>query len=230
MLREKSYNLVGTNAMDRYKADMGGLIAALGLDADLEGYAREVGRLEARLLWANENGMEFPPYILKALRESVDLYDERSTREAACLSAHCAPWIGFLRCSQARSMLLPSVEQVQCSRMALAREPGASGFGSPRDWTTIARRPPSSVVRFRMLSIDSEFMAKKEGALELEGTVVEALPNAMFRVELANGHKVLATISGKMRQHYIRILPADRVVVELSAYDLTRGRIVYRHK
>jgi translation initiation factor IF-1 len=87
-----------------------------------------------------------------------------------------------------------------------------------------------SVVRFRMLSIVSEFMAKKEGALELEGTVVEALPNAMFRVELANGHKVLATISGKMRQHYIRILPSDRVVVELSAYDLTRGRIVYRYK
>ena len=74
------------------------------------------------------------------------------------------------------------------------------------------------------------YFPSKEGALELEGTVVEALPNAMFRVELANGHKVLATISGKMRQHYIRILPADRVVVELSAYDLTRGRIVYRHK
>nr|WP_076388993.1 translation initiation factor IF-1 [Vaginimicrobium propionicum] len=73
-------------------------------------------------------------------------------------------------------------------------------------------------------------MAKKEGALELEGTVTEALPNAMFRVELDNGHKVLATISGKMRQHYIRILPRDRVVVELSPYDLTRGRIVYRHK
>ena len=73
-------------------------------------------------------------------------------------------------------------------------------------------------------------LAKKEGALELEGTVVEALPNAMFRVELDNGHKVLATISGKMRQHYIRILPQDRVVVELSPYDLTRGRIVYRHK
>lgn len=73
-------------------------------------------------------------------------------------------------------------------------------------------------------------MAKKEGALELEGTVVESLPNAMFRVELVNGHKVLATISGKMRQHYIRILPRDRVVVELSPYDLTRGRIVYRHK
>ena len=75
-----------------------------------------------------------------------------------------------------------------------------------------------------------ECMAKKEGALELEGTVVEALPNAMFRVELTNGHRVLATISGKMRQHYIRILPSDRVVVELSPYDLTRGRIVYRHK
>ena len=73
-------------------------------------------------------------------------------------------------------------------------------------------------------------MAKKEGVLELEGTVDDALPNAMFRVELSNGHKVLATISGKMRQHYIRILPSDRVVVEVSAYDLNRGRIVYRHK
>lgn len=73
-------------------------------------------------------------------------------------------------------------------------------------------------------------MSKKEGFLEMEGTVVESLPNAMFRVELANGHKVLAQISGKMRQHYIRILPNDRVVVEISAYDLNRGRIVYRHK
>ena len=73
-------------------------------------------------------------------------------------------------------------------------------------------------------------MAKKDGAIEVEGSVVEALPNAMFRVELANGHKVLAHISGKMRQHYIRILPEDRVVVELSPYDLTRGRIVYRYK
>jgi translation initiation factor IF-1 len=73
-------------------------------------------------------------------------------------------------------------------------------------------------------------MAKKEGAIEIEGTVVESLPNAMFRVELTNGHKVLAHISGKMRQHYIRILPEDRVVVELSPYDLNRGRIVYRYK
>jgi translation initiation factor IF-1 len=76
----------------------------------------------------------------------------------------------------------------------------------------------------------SEDMPKKEGVIEIEGTVVEALPNAMFRVELSNGHKVLAHISGKMRQHYIRILPEDRVVVELSPYDLTRGRIVYRYK
>ena len=73
-------------------------------------------------------------------------------------------------------------------------------------------------------------MAKKDGAIEVEGRVVEPLPNAMFRVELENGHRVLAHISGKMRQHYIRILPEDRVVVELSPYDLTRGRIVYRYK
>ncbi|WP_022854355.1 translation initiation factor IF-1 [Thermodesulfatator atlanticus] len=68
----------------------------------------------------------------------------------------------------------------------------------------------------------------KEDAIQVEGTVVEALPNAMFRVELENGHKVLAHISGKMRVHYIRILPGDKVIVELSPYDLTRGRIVYR--
>jgi translation initiation factor IF-1 len=77
---------------------------------------------------------------------------------------------------------------------------------------------------------NAEDMPKKDGVIEIEGTVVEALPNAMFRVELANGHKVLGYISGKMRQHYIRILPEDRVVVELSPYDLSRGRIVYRYK
>ena len=73
-------------------------------------------------------------------------------------------------------------------------------------------------------------MTKREDAIEMEGTVVEPLPNAMFRVELENGHKVLAHISGKMRMHYIRILPGDKVVVELSPYDLTRGRITYRYK
>ena len=70
----------------------------------------------------------------------------------------------------------------------------------------------------------------KEDAIELDGTVLEALPNAMFRVELENGHKILAHISGKMRMHYIKILPGDKVQVELSVYDLDRGRITYRYK
>jgi len=72
-------------------------------------------------------------------------------------------------------------------------------------------------------------MAKKE-AIEVEGTVVEPLPNGMFRVELPNGHKVLAHISGKIRLHYIKILPGDKVLIELSPYDLSRGRITYRFK
>ncbi|TYP00140.1 translation initiation factor 1 (bIF-1) [Geothermobacter ehrlichii] len=72
-------------------------------------------------------------------------------------------------------------------------------------------------------------MAKEE-AIEVEGEVIEPLPNAMFRVKLDNGHVVLAHISGKMRKYYIRILPGDRVTVELSPYDLTRGRITYREK
>ena len=72
-------------------------------------------------------------------------------------------------------------------------------------------------------------MPKKE-TIEVEGTVVEALPNAMFRVELPNGHKVLAHISGRMRRHFIKILPGDVVRVELSPYDLSRGRVVYRYK
>ncbi len=70
----------------------------------------------------------------------------------------------------------------------------------------------------------------KEEPIEVEGVVVEPLPNAMFRVKLDNGHVVLAHISGKMRMHYIRILPGDRVTVELSPYDLSRGRITYRSK
>jgi len=72
-------------------------------------------------------------------------------------------------------------------------------------------------------------MAKEE-AIQVEGKVVEPLPNAMFRVELDNGHRVLAHISGKMRMHFIKILPGDKVTVELSPYDLTRGRIIYRAK
>ena len=75
----------------------------------------------------------------------------------------------------------------------------------------------------------SKSMAKKE-SIEVEGVVTEALPNAMFRVELPNGHQVLAHISGRIRVHYIRILPGDRVLIELSPYDLGRGRITYRFK
>ena len=73
-------------------------------------------------------------------------------------------------------------------------------------------------------------MPKKDGAIEIEGTIVESLPNAFFRVELDNGHKVLAHISGKMRMHYIRILPGDKVTVELTPYDLTKARITFRAK
>ena len=71
---------------------------------------------------------------------------------------------------------------------------------------------------------------KKKDTIQLEGTILESLPNAMFRVELENGHRVLAHISGKMRMHFIRILPGDRVTVEFSHYDLNRGRIIYRFK
>ncbi|MEE9229063.1 MAG: translation initiation factor IF-1 [Acidimicrobiia bacterium] len=73
-------------------------------------------------------------------------------------------------------------------------------------------------------------MARKDDVIEIEGTVVEPLPNAMFRVELDNEHEVLAHVSGKMRMYYIKILPGDRVRMELSPYDLTRGRITYRYK
>ena len=71
--------------------------------------------------------------------------------------------------------------------------------------------------------------SKKE-VIELEGTITETLPNAMFKVELDNGHEILAHISGKMRMHYIKILPGDKVTVEMTPYDLTKGRITYRHK
>ena len=71
-------------------------------------------------------------------------------------------------------------------------------------------------------------MSNKEGVIEVEGTVVETLPNAMFRVDLENGHRILAHISGKMRMHFIKILPGDKVTVQLSPYDLSRGRITYR--
>ena len=70
----------------------------------------------------------------------------------------------------------------------------------------------------------------KQDVIEIDGVVTDTLPNAMFKVELANGHEILAHVSGKIRMHYIRILPGDRVTVEISPYDLTRGRITFRHK
>jgi translation initiation factor IF-1 len=111
------------------------------------------------------------------------------------------------------------------------REPGRQA-SRPAKWPGVTVRPASRApVRFTtLIERSAEDMPKKDGAIEIEGTVVESLPNAFFRVELENGHKVLAHISGKMRMHYIRILPDDRVVVELSPYDLSRGRIVYRYK
>lgn len=92
--------------------------------------------------------------------------------------------------------------------------------------------PIASLLRgiLSQLTKESTLAQPKEDAIVLEGTILESLPNAMFRVELENGHKVLAHISGKMRMHYIRILPGDKVQVELTPYDLTRGRITYRFK
>jgi translation initiation factor IF-1 len=88
----------------------------------------------------------------------------------------------------------------------------------------------SRLLRARELSLEERKMPEKEEKIEVEGEVVEALPSTMFRVQLDGGHAVLATISGKMRKHYIRILPGDKVKVELSPYDLNRGRITYRHR
>ncbi|MEK7447503.1 MAG: translation initiation factor IF-1 [Patescibacteria group bacterium] len=73
-------------------------------------------------------------------------------------------------------------------------------------------------------------MSDTKEVIEVEGTVLETLPNAMFKVELENGHVILAHISGKMRMHYIKILPGDRVTIEMTPYDLTKGRVTYRHK
>jgi len=94
-------------------------------------------------------------------------------------------------------------------------------------WATVRAVRRSSLPRRQERS---PLAKNKEDAIIMEGTVTESLPNAMFRVELENGHKVLTHISGKMRMHYIRILPGDRVQVELTPYDLQRGRITYRYK
>ncbi len=102
--------------------------------------------------------------------------------------------------------------------MVRRRRPGQRRFGKRRK------------KKKKNTQSQTEQPGKESEAIEVTGTVVEALPNAMFKVELENGHTVLAHISGKMRRHFIRILRGDRVSVELSPYDLTRGRLVYRYK
>jgi translation initiation factor IF-1 len=120
-----------------------------------------------------------------------------------------------------------------------AKKARRTGFLGPPRADSIAPRPIRAFACFdtrsfgwvRIPSIEEAVLPKpKDDAIVLEGTILESLPNAMFRVELENGHKVLAHISGKMRMHYIRILPGDKVQVELTPYDLTRGRITYRYK
>ena len=84
--------------------------------------------------------------------------------------------------------------------------------------------------RSYVISLRLQKIMSKQPLIKQDGTIIEALSNAMFRVKLENGHEILATISGKMRMHYIRILPGDKVGVEMSPYDLTRGRIIFRYK
>jgi translation initiation factor IF-1 len=104
---------------------------------------------------------------------------------------------------------------------------GRPGQGAKRPGARQARLEKKQKQRTKQLARAGD---AKEEAIEFDGTIVEALPNVMFRIDLDNGHRILGHISGKMRKHYIRILPGDRVKVELSGYDLTRGRIVYRYR
>jgi len=112
----------------------------------------------------------------------------------------------------------------------LLRAPQFGDFAQVASLETFLRSfARMSICRFMSISREGALLSKDD-VIELEGKVLEALPNAMFRVELENGHNILAHISGKMRMHYIKILPGDRVTVELSVYDLDRGRITYRFK
>ena len=116
----------------------------------------------------------------------------------------------------------PSILGVCRTRPVAWLGPGSPARRVGRLWPI--RRSPTSSIQ------ETALPKPKDDAIVLEGTIIESLPNAMFRVELENSHKVLAHISGKMRMHYIRILPGDKVQVELTPYDLTRGRITYRYK
>src|SRR5687768_12492845 len=104
---------------------------------------------------------------------------------------------------------------------------GRPGQGAKRPGARQARLEKKQQQRTKQLARAGD---SKEDAIEFDGTIVEALPNVMFRIDLDNGHRILGHISGKMRKHYIRILPGDRVKIELSAYDLTRGRVIFRYR
>ena len=158
----------------------------------------------------------------------------------ARLTRHQLQWAAPFRCTCER---LPewkaTRERSSCAVVRSAQWCGQLSAGGIVEQATRDNEPAAAQQNKRTATTSdsstsqqrsAEDMPKKDGAIEIEGTVVESLPNAFFRVELDNGHKVLAHISGRMRMHYIRILPDDRVVVELSPYDLSRGRIVYRYK
>ena len=118
----------------------------------------------------------------------------------------------------------------QISRIGRLVSVRLGGSIAPRPNGRSCTRPRVSLQFVNPAYKEAVLPKPKDDAILLEGTILESLPNAMFRVELENGHKVLAHISGKMRMNYIRILPGDKVQVELTPYDLTRGRITYRYK
>jgi translation initiation factor IF-1 len=155
---------------------------------------------------------------------------ENGQRNALVGCAKHGLWSGATRAD--RSGAESGEEEARVGWTGVRRYDGRLPYGQPGAlprscWQRAVR--PRSVPR-PCVAKESALPKPKEDAIVLEGKVVEPLPNAMFRVELENGHKVLAHISGKMRMHYIRILPGDRVQVELTPYDLSRGRITYRYK
>jgi len=135
-----------------------------------------------------------------------------------------------------RNPLHPSLTRPGCATLAgwIARERGTRSAGPPRGGIDIARKFRGRKRRVGKKKKRPEDTntgpAQKTDAVVVEGVVVDSLPNARFKVKMENGHEVLAHISGKMRKHFIRILNGDKVTVELSPYDLTRGRITYRYK
>ena len=185
----------------------------------IEYYGRE-GRL------AVVNGVGHPDHVFRRLTDVVE------SRRRPAVTALWRRRLVFGLCAGSiasrpvtrPSFSVPVVQHPPYPRVLIVAVRRRSGRDPSRPQPRIAG------TRILVSSKESPLPKPKEDAIVLEGTIVESLPNAMFRVELENGHKVLAHISGKMRMHYIRILPGDKVQVELTPYDLTRGRITYRYK